>query len=219
LIKYLGKKIKIKIDRPLGSKHPNHELIYPINYGYIEKTVSGDGDEIDVYVLGEFEPLSEYEGIVIGVIKRANDKEDKLVVAKTLNSYNKEQIKALTEFQERFFESEIITYDHLKSSSINELKEMINKFSKERNWREKENVKNLAMAMVVEASELLEIFQWVHSDEADNIKNSEGEFEHLKEEIADVFWYLIRICNHFDIDLYQAVIDKSVKNAKKYPRK
>lgn len=125
MINYLGKIIKVKMDRPLGSKHPRHELIYPINYGYIEGTIAGDGKEIDVYVLGEFEPLSEYEGIVIGVIKRFNDNEDKLVVAKNLNSYCKEQIKALTEFQERFFESEIITFDYLKQSIRNTVKALI----------------------------------------------------------------------------------------------
>ncbi len=54
MINYLGKKIKVKMDRPLGSKHPKYDLIYPINYGYIEGTESGDAEEIDAYVLGEF---------------------------------------------------------------------------------------------------------------------------------------------------------------------
>jgi inorganic pyrophosphatase len=108
MIEYLGKKIKVKMDRPLGSKHPEYDLIYPINYGYIEGTISGDGEEIDAYVLGEFEPLDEYEGVVIAVIKRSNDNEDKLVVAKKMNKYSKKQIAALTEFQERFYKSEII---------------------------------------------------------------------------------------------------------------
>lgn len=110
MINYLGKTVKVKMDRPLGSKHPEYDLIYPVNYGYIEGTIAGDGEEIDAYVLGEFQPLSEYEGKVIAVIKRHNDNEDKLVLAKALNSYSKEQIKALTEFQERYYESEIITF-------------------------------------------------------------------------------------------------------------
>lgn len=121
----LGQTVKVKMDRPLGSKHPDYELIYPVNYGYIEGTVSGDGEEIDAYVLGEFEPLSEFEGLVVGIIERSNDVEDKLVVAKKLNSYSKEQIKALTEFQERFFESEIITFDYLKSAIRNTVKALI----------------------------------------------------------------------------------------------
>jgi inorganic pyrophosphatase len=121
----LGRTVKVKMDRPLGSKHPDYELIYPVNYGYIEGTVSGDGEEIDAYVLGEFEPLSEFEGVVVGIIERSNDVEDKLVVAKKLNSYSKEQIKALTEFQERYFESEIVTFDYLKPSIRNTVKALV----------------------------------------------------------------------------------------------
>lgn len=107
---YLGKLVKVKVDRPLGSKHPKHNFIYSLNYGFIPNTISGDGEEIDVYIIGEFEPLETYEGYVVAIIKRINDIEDKLVVCKELNKYNKEQIKALVEFQERFFESTIITY-------------------------------------------------------------------------------------------------------------
>ncbi|SKC66242.1 hypothetical protein SAMN02194393_02090 [Maledivibacter halophilus] len=76
-------------------------------------------------MLGEFEPLDEYEGKVIGIIRRLDDNEDKLVVAKELNSYDKLQIAALTEFQERYFKSEIITFDYLKSSIRNTAKALI----------------------------------------------------------------------------------------------
>ncbi|MGB3368972.1 MAG: inorganic diphosphatase [Acidaminobacteraceae bacterium] len=113
------------MDRQLGTKHPRYDLIYPVNYGYIEGTLAGDGDEIDAYVLGEFEPLAEYEGKVIGVIIRSNDNEDKLVVAKNLNSYSKDQIIALTEFQERYYESELITFDYLKQAIRNTVKAII----------------------------------------------------------------------------------------------
>ncbi len=98
------------IDRPLTSRHPEHNIFYPINYGYIPNTISGDGKEIDAYIIGEFLPLEKYEGIVVAIIHRFNDIEDKLVVAKQTNKYNKEQISALVEFQEKFFESEIIMY-------------------------------------------------------------------------------------------------------------
>ena len=107
---YLGKNVKVVMDRPLGSKHPNCGLVYPINYGYIPNTVSGDGEEIDAYIVGEVEPVEVYEGYVVAIIHRKNDNEDKLVVSKNFNIYNKEQIRALTEFQEKFFESEIIMY-------------------------------------------------------------------------------------------------------------
>jgi len=105
---YLNKKVKVIMDRPLGSKHPEHEIFYSLNYGYIPGTISGDGEEIDVYIVGEFQPLEEFEGVVIALIHRYNDVEDKLVVSKHPDKYSKEQIEALVEFQERFFHSEII---------------------------------------------------------------------------------------------------------------
>ena len=89
------------------SRHPEHGFVYCLNYGFIPDIVSGDGEEIDVYVVGEFEAVEAYEGYVVAVIKRKNDVEDKLVVCKEKGKYSKEQIAALVEFQERFFETEI----------------------------------------------------------------------------------------------------------------
>ena len=111
---FLGKKVKVKMDRPLGTKHKNYDWLYPVNYGYIENTVSGDGEELDVYVLGVFEPRKEYEGIVRAYIRRTNDNDDKLIVTPEDKDYTDDQIRALTEFQERFFESEIIRLEDIK---------------------------------------------------------------------------------------------------------
>lgn len=105
---YLGKIVKVKMDRPLGSKHPKHGFIYPVNYGYIPNTVSGDGEELDAYVLGVYEPLDEFEGRVVAIIHRTNDNDDKLVVMPKGKNYTDEQIEALTEFQEQWFEHEIL---------------------------------------------------------------------------------------------------------------
>ena len=105
---YLNKVLKVKIDRPFGTKHPKHGFIYPVNYGYVPGTISGDGEELDVYVLGVFEPIDEFEGKCIAIIHRTNDNDDKLVVVPEGKSYTNDQIEALTEFQERFFEHEII---------------------------------------------------------------------------------------------------------------
>lgn len=104
-----------------------------------------------------------------------------------------------------------------RQMTISDLKKKITTFSKRRGWDKKENIKDLVMALTVEASELMEIFQWIHSDNTDTIKHDEKKYEHVKEEVADVFWYLIRICKHFDIDLTEAVEDKAIKNAIKYP--
>ena len=106
--KYLNKTLKIKIDRPLGSKHPKHGFIYPVNYGYIPNTISGDGEELDCYLLGVFEPLNDFEGKCIAIIHRTNDNDDKLIVVPENKNYSDEAINALTEFQEQYFEHIII---------------------------------------------------------------------------------------------------------------
>lgn len=103
-----------------------------------------------------------------------------------------------------------------KHTTISELKEKNKVFVKERKW-DGENAKDVVMALSVEAAELMEIFTWLHSDNADSVKDDPKEFEHLREEIADVFLYLIRLCDHFDIDLANAVEEKIVKNGIKYP--
>ena len=105
---YLGQIIKIEIDRPFGSKHPKHEFIYPVNYGFVPNTVSGDGEELDAYLLGVFEPVYEYEGECIAIIHRTNDNDDKLVVVPKGKNYSDDAINALTEFQEQYFEHTII---------------------------------------------------------------------------------------------------------------
>ena len=105
---YLGKDVTVKIDRPLGSKHPKHGFVYMINYGYIPNTISGDGEELDAYLIGEYEPVDTMNGKVIAVIHRTNDDDDKLIVSKDGKNYSDDAIRALTEFQERFFESIII---------------------------------------------------------------------------------------------------------------
>lgn len=105
---YLGKTIKIKIDRPFGTKHPKHGFIYPVNYGYIPNTISGDGEELDAYLLGIFEPVEEYQGECIAIIHRTNDDDDKLVIVPAGKEYSNDAINALTEFQEQYFEHVII---------------------------------------------------------------------------------------------------------------
>ena len=105
---YLNKIVKIKIDRPFGTKHPKHGFVYPLNYGYIPETISGDGEELDAYLLGVFDPVDEFEGKCIAIIKRTNDNDDKLIVVPDGKNYTDEQIEALTEFQERFFKHVVI---------------------------------------------------------------------------------------------------------------
>ena len=107
---YLGKTVRIKIDRPLGSRHPVYaEWIYPVNYGYIPETFGGDGEEMDVYLLGVAEPAEEYTARVIGVIHRKTDVEDKLIAAPEGMVLTKAEIARAVAFQEQYFEGEIET--------------------------------------------------------------------------------------------------------------
>ena len=106
--KYLGQVLDVKIDRPFGTKHPKHGFIYPVNYGYVPGTISGDGEELDCYILGVFEPVDIFTGKCIAIIHRTNDNDDKLVLVPEDKNYTDDQIRALTEVQERFFESEIL---------------------------------------------------------------------------------------------------------------
>ena len=105
---YLGKIVDVQIDREMGSKHPKHRFVYPVNYGFIPNTVSGDGEELDCYVLGVFDPIKEFKGKCIAIIHRTNDNDYKLIVVPENVNYTDDAIEALTEFQERFFEHVII---------------------------------------------------------------------------------------------------------------
>ena len=108
LEKYLQKKIKVVIDRPIGSKHPKFGNIYPINYGFLPGTKAPDNEEIDAYVLGVNEPLKEFQGMAIAIIHRLDDDDDKLIVAPEGKSFSDKEIRDLTNFQEQHFKSEII---------------------------------------------------------------------------------------------------------------
>lgn len=105
---FLNQIVTVTMDRPLGSKHPKHGFIYETNYGYIKNTISGDGEELDAYVLGEHSPLETFSGRVIAIIHRLDDDDDKLVVVADGKNYTNDQIEALVEFQERFFKHKIL---------------------------------------------------------------------------------------------------------------
>ncbi|MEJ2759325.1 MAG: inorganic diphosphatase [Anaerolineales bacterium] len=105
LRKFIGQVLTIQIDRPMGSHHPEHGFIYPINYGYLPRELGGDGEPLDVYLLGVFEPVRSYTGVCIAILHRLDDDDDKLILCPPGKIYTGAQIRALTEFQERFFNS------------------------------------------------------------------------------------------------------------------
>jgi len=92
------------------------------------------------------------------------------------------------------------------------MEEIINKLRKfrdERDWKQFHNPKDLALALNIESSELLEAFLWKSSEEAD--------IEKVKEELADVFAYAFLLAEHYELDVKQIVLDKIEQNQKKYP--
>lgn len=105
----IGKTVVVTVDRPIGSKHPKYNnIIYPINYGYIEGIIAPDGEEQDAYIVGVNIPLKQFTGKVIAIIHRKNDIENKWVVAPDNISFSSEEIIHIVNFQEKFFNSEII---------------------------------------------------------------------------------------------------------------
>jgi len=106
---YLGKEVYVKIDRPIGSSHPKYpDHIYLVNYGFVPNTISGDGEELDCYILGEYKPLKEYTGKCIAIIHRLNEDDDKLIIVPENKTFTDSEIKLLTDFQEMYYESVII---------------------------------------------------------------------------------------------------------------
>ncbi len=104
----IGKTVRGHIDRPIGSRHPKHpDMIYPINYGYVDGIIAPDGEEQDVYILGADRPLEEFEGKVIAVYHRLNDVEDKWIVSLNGENYSDEEILKTIEFQEKYYVGEI----------------------------------------------------------------------------------------------------------------
>ena len=110
---YLGKTVTIRIDRPIGYEHHKGEktLVYPINYGYIPGVLGGDGEELDVFLVGVDEPVDTYTGKIIGIVYRADDVEDKLVMSPEGKSYTAEEIARKVYFQEKYYQTTICAAD------------------------------------------------------------------------------------------------------------
>jgi len=106
---FLNTIVDVIIDRPLGSKHPKYNYIYPVNYGYIPNTISGDGEELDAYILGVTKAVEKFRGKCVAIIHRLDDDDDKLIVVpKDLEAISDEEIYKLVDFQEQYFQSVIV---------------------------------------------------------------------------------------------------------------
>ena len=106
---YLGKTVTIGIDRPMGYVHRKGDktLVYPLNYGYIPDVLGGDGEELDVYLVGVDEMVETYTGRIVGIVYRADDVEDKLVMAPEGVSLTVEQMAEAVRFQEKYYHTTV----------------------------------------------------------------------------------------------------------------
>lgn len=100
---------------------------------------------------------------------------------------------------------------------IKHIQETLRAFADERDWDQFHSPKNLAMALSVEVSELLEIFQWLTERQSCDIVNSERDMKDIEQEVADIFIYLLRLSDKLGIDIERAVTEKIAINAAKYP--
>lgn len=105
---FLNGIVHVRMDRQLGSMHPKHGYVYPVNYGFVPETQSPDGGELDAYVLGVDTPLEEFSGRCIAIVHRLDDDDDKLIIVPDEQHMSDEEIRRAVHFQEQFFQSEII---------------------------------------------------------------------------------------------------------------
>ncbi len=101
--------------------------------------------------------------------------------------------------------------------AIPELQRRLRDFVAERDWQRYQTPKNLVMALTGEVGELAEIFQWLTSDQSAMVMSDSQQAEHVRDEIADVLAYLLRLCDVLGVDPEAALAEKITKNAAKYP--
>lgn len=105
---YLGKEVKVTMDRQIGAKHPKWGFVYEQNYGYLEGMAAPDGEDLDAFYLGVKEPLHKAKGICIAIAHRRDDDDNKLIVVPPGVSMTDEEIMSAIYFQEKWFDTEIV---------------------------------------------------------------------------------------------------------------
>lgn len=101
--------------------------------------------------------------------------------------------------------------------NLSEIKKRLADFAAARDWDQFHSPKNLSMGLAAEAAELLEIFQWLTEAQSYGIVGDEKEMQHVGEEIADVFIYLVRLADKLNVDIEKAVLEKIAINESRYP--
>lgn len=105
----------------------------------------------------------------------------------------------------------------MKNINVEKINSEVSRFIQERDWDQFHSIKNLSMALSVEASELVEIFQWMKESDSNEVPNNSKLKAKLEEEVADIFIYLMRIAIKSGVDIEEVVLRKIEKNSAKYP--
>jgi dCTP diphosphatase len=105
----------------------------------------------------------------------------------------------------------------VKNINLCLIEEKLDQFAKDRDWEQFHSIKNLSMALSVESSELMEIFQWMTEAQSNQIKEDEKKLNQVKEELADIFLYLVRISSKLGVNLELEALSKIELNNFKYP--
>lgn len=105
----------------------------------------------------------------------------------------------------------------MKSINVEKINTEVSKFIEDRDWDQFHSIKNLSMALSVETSELVEIFQWLKESESNEVSSNPKLKSKVEEEISDIFIYLMRIAIKSGVDIEEAVFNKIKKNSEKYP--
>ncbi len=190
---FLGKTVNIKIDRPIGYVHQKngYALTYPVNYGYFPDVIGGDGEELDVYLLGISVPVDEYTAEVIGIVHRHNDVEDKLLAVPHGMDFTKEEIEKAVHFQEQYYDTEI----ELHSPAC----EIIRQYNKVYS-DPPEKVRVSCRAFVIDNGRLLlshEVNKNVYMSPGGGLEDGETLSECCKREVQEETGYIVRVLKKF----------------------
>lgn len=104
-----------------------------------------------------------------------------------------------------------------RTTTVGELRDLVQGFVDERDWRQFHDPKNLSMSIAIEAAELMEHFQWLENRQSEDVRNSAADMQQVREELADVLCFALAFANVLEIDIASALRDKIAKNAEKYP--
>ncbi len=115
------------------------------------------------------------------------------------------------------FSTRYETGTHDLTTTVDSLKQIMQRFVEQRDWLPFHDPKNLSASIAIEAAELMEHFQWIRSEDLVNVRTDPKKMEEIREEIADILAYTLSFASTMDIDLSRALADKMVKNAEKYP--